>query len=199
MAPSEFILNLRAAMAQTLEASDFTSAQRRIEALRPVDPTTSDSVVQEDAKVSPLTAAASESDSARSPSPVYSQQPDRCLAPLPIDELRDPVGPHQSQTTSRCSDKGFLPMTVEDYLELLDWTARQTVAGKHGTTPESALPILERLSLSPATWCELVSEFGSLFFHVAGDLRVVDSARSRICHRRFRVRRQARDLLTDFA
>ena len=39
-----------------------------------------------------------------------------------------------SRTGKRCSDKGFLQMPEQAYLELLDWTARQTVAGKRGTT-----------------------------------------------------------------
>ena len=43
-----------------------------------------------------------------------------------------------------------------DYLELLDWTARQTVPGKCGVTPAAAPAILARLTMSPRTWCELV-------------------------------------------
>ncbi len=47
------------------------------------------------------------------------------LSPLSIDERIDPIGPHASVTGNRCSDKGFLAMSVAEYLELPDWTARQ--------------------------------------------------------------------------
>jgi len=50
--------------------------------------------------------------------------------------------------------KGFLPVSVAAYLELLDWTARQTMPGKRGLTPSDAPPILERLKVSATTWCE---------------------------------------------
>jgi hypothetical protein len=69
---------------------------------------------------------------------------------------------------TRCSDEGFLPISVAAYLELLDWTARQTVSGKRGSTPSEAPPILKRLKVSASTWCELVSNFGRLFSTVAG-------------------------------
>jgi hypothetical protein len=61
------------------------------------------------------------------------------LAPLELDEAGAP-GPQPSVLPTRASDKGFLPMGVEDYLELLDWTGRQTVAGKTGTIPAHLAP-----------------------------------------------------------
>ena len=72
---------------------------------------------------------------------------DAFLAPLMVDEHRDPIGPCASQGERRCSDKGFLAMSVEDYLELLDWSARQVVPGKRGKTPENLPPVLKRLGL----------------------------------------------------
>lgn len=44
------------------------------------------------------------------------------LPALTIDERRDPVGPCASQGQRRCSDKGFLPMLLKDYQELLGVT-----------------------------------------------------------------------------
>jgi len=106
---------IRAAMAQPLEASDHTSVQRRIEALAnrgaPADP--------------------------EQPGPAR----DGYLSPLTIDEQLDPTGPCPSQGSTRCSDKGFLAMSIEDYLELLDWSARQWVPGKRGNTPDSIAPM----------------------------------------------------------
>ncbi|WP_246112667.1 hypothetical protein [Allorhodopirellula solitaria] len=48
---------------------------------------------------------------------------DSFLSPVAIDELLDPSGPCASESEQRCSDKGFLAMPLERYLELLDWTA----------------------------------------------------------------------------
>ena len=124
---------------------------------------------------------------------------DSFLAPLSIDELLDPVGPCVSDSGQRCSDKGFLAMPLENYLELLDWTARQAVVGKSGKTRASVPPVLQRLGLDAASWCELVSDFGKLFCTVAGRPECVDAMRSHCTHRRYHLRRRARELfaLTD--
>ena len=42
------------------------------------------------------------------------------MSPLMIDEHRDPMGSCASQSERRCGDKGFLAMSFEDYLELLN-------------------------------------------------------------------------------
>ena len=81
---------IRAALAETLEDSDYTSAQRRIQTLQSPD-----------------------------------KNSDRFLAPITIDELRDELGSQPSSSGYRCSDNGFLNMSSEGYLALLDWTARQ--------------------------------------------------------------------------
>ncbi len=194
-------LNLiRAAMAETLEQSDHTSVQRRIEAL--VDESsgpTEDACVgsasdrgrgSRTAEASVETQTECDGLSHRS-----SSLGDGCLSPLSIDELLDPAGACASDSEKRCSDKGFLAMPVEDYLELLDWTARQIAPGKRGGTPTGLPPILVRLGLDTATWCELVSDFGQLFCSVAGHPEGVDSMRRPRTHRRYPPRRRARELL----
>lgn len=155
---------IRAAMAQTLEESDYTSAQRRIESLR-------------------------------SPDKQSEQCADRFLAPLTIDELRDALGPRPSTSGYRCSDNGFLNMSASDYLQLLDWTARQPVDGKPGVTPVETPAILERLRLEPEAWCELVRDFGTLFSLVAGRPAAIDQARTYGRQARFHTRPRTRELL----
>ena len=157
---------IRAAMCEKLEDSGHTSVQRRIE---------SNSEEGANAKT---------------------EASDSFLAPLSINEQSDPVGPCESPSPSRCSDKGFLAMELEDYLLLLDWTARQSVAGKRGKTPEYVPPILQRLGLAQSSWCELVSDFGKLFSGIAGKPAVVDSLRTPHGHRRMYLRRRARELMT---
>ena len=120
--------------------------------------------------------------------------PDRFLSPLELDEPAGDVGPCGAPAGVRCSDKGFLAMSVLDYVALLDWTARQAAAGKRGVTPADAPPILERLGLSAAGWCELVRDFGRLFSTAAGHPRIVDGTRSRRKHGRFHLTRRVREL-----
>ncbi|MEO8271461.1 MAG: hypothetical protein ABI557_17190 [Aureliella sp.] len=152
---------IRAALAETLEESDHTSAQRRIESLQSPD-----------------------------------KHSDRFLAPLTFDELRDQLGVRPSSSGYRCSDNGFLNMSIEDYLALLDWTARQPVAGKRGVTPADMPAILQRLGLEADIWCELVRDFGTLFSLVAGRPAAIDEARTRGRQARYHTRPRTRELLS---
>ncbi len=87
-------------------------------------------------------------------------------------------------------------MTVASYVELLDWTARTIRSDKSGSTPASALPIFERLGISGEVWCELVKDFGRLFYAVAGQPHTIDSSRSRTGKRRYKTKYRTRELLS---
>jgi len=60
------------------------------------------------------------------------------LSPLTIDEFKDDIGACCHTGGSRARVKGVLPMSVANYLVLLDRTARELRADKRGATPESA-------------------------------------------------------------
>jgi hypothetical protein len=47
----------------------------------------------------------------------------------------------------------------DDYLMLVDETGRITRDEKRGAMPPGLLPILERLNLDPARWCERATAF----------------------------------------
>ncbi len=126
---------IRAGIAKTPEASDYTSVQRRIE------------------------------------SQTSGKQRDAWLAPLEIDESQ--TGPVVSRSVSRASDKGCLPISLADYLQLLDWTGRQFVQGKRGTIPSHSEPILTRIGIAPTGWLQVVGQFGRYFHRVAGAWRSV--------------------------
>ena len=149
---------IRAALAETLEQSDFTSVQRRIQSLKspPSSRHTKNGTVSRD----------------------------RFLVPLQLHKSPDRLGVCSHQSGHRCSDKGFLPIRLSEYLELLDWTARQLVPGKRGATPVDTPQILERLAISPSSWCELTKNFGRLFSNVAGRPTKIDATSS--CHSRRR-------------
>lgn len=160
---------IRAAMAQTLEGSDFTSVQKRIHGLQ--------------------ASASGVEDNDRSTAA------DGYLAPLPIDERSDAIGPCCHGGGNRASDKGFLPMPVAGYIELLDWTARQNRQDKRGATPAWMAGVFERLGISVEVWCELVGNFGRLFYAVAGKPHEIDARRSRDGRHRYKAKRRVRELL----
>ena len=70
--------------------------------------------------------------------------------------------------TARASNKGCLPMSFAEYLQLLDWTVRQVREDKSGAIPGSLAPILERLNLSGESWLKLVHDFRRRFRRAAG-------------------------------
>lgn len=86
-------------------------------------------------------------------------------------------------------------MPTFEYLELLDWTARQARRGKRGKTPADAPPVVGRLGLSAESWTELVGSFGRLFHEVAGRPDLIDGLRSHHTARRFHVRPRVRALM----
>jgi hypothetical protein len=124
---------------------------------------------------------------------------DRFLSPIElISANENPLGAQSSSQRFRCSDKGFLAMSQGDYLELLDWTARQLAPGKRGTTSASTPALLQRLSgkFPTATgWVELVQDFGKLLATVAGHPQTIHAIRSRISGFPHRMRPRVRELL----
>jgi hypothetical protein len=89
---------------------------------------------------------------------------------LEINERSDPVGPDLSPLDRRASLKGFLSMSLPEYLELLNWTGRQLRATECGVIPSHLAPILDRLGIDTSSWCDLVKKFGKLFKRAAGKL-----------------------------
>lgn len=173
---------IRAALAETIEASDHTSAQRRAQALR-----------RNQGKPSQKMAGTGKS---YMPTVSNAEASDEFLAPVEIDEARDDLGPRPNLLGIRCSDKGILPMPTAAYLELLDWTARKLRNGKPGSTPRSATPVFERLKIKREMWFELVTQFGRLFSSVAGRPCCVDGMRTKILGKRFCLPPRARELLS---
>lgn len=98
-----------------------------------------------------------------------SAAPDGWMCELTVDERSAAYqGPQPSQSGQRASDMGLLPIRLEEYLELLDWTGRSLVAGKQGAIPGDLAPILDRLGIKQSRWLQVVSQFEQLFGHVVG-------------------------------
>ena len=139
---------VRAAMAETSEASEYTGAKDRIDDL------------SERADRSRASTHAWERSRRRSHS--------GWLSPIEIDEQNDAAGADMNPTPRRASQKGFLSVSLIDYLQLLDWTGREIRGGKRGRIPSHLAPILSRIGLDPPGWCELVKRFGKFFKRAAG-------------------------------
>jgi hypothetical protein len=142
---------IRAGLAETPETSEFTSAFDRIRARW--------QGIQEELETSTSLPSA--------------EAADAWLAPVFLDEraeaYRGTTAAHadrervcgESVATScnplrspRVSNKGFLPVTRDHYLSLLDDLGRMVRQGKPGSIPPELPPILERLKLEPRGWLE---------------------------------------------
>jgi hypothetical protein len=189
---------IRAAIAEVLEQSDYTSIQRRIQALKEEVEAELLGGGEPHSNVSQAIVSSLASDGKHDWTELRLKARDKSIVPVKLDELRDALQVKPSQSGYRCSDLGFLNMSDGDYIELLDWTARVIVTGKRGSTPPDAPPIFERLNLgiSPESWCELITSFGTLFSTVAGKPHIVERYRSSKRQQRFTLKPEARLLLT---
>ena len=161
---------VRAALAKSLEESDYTGAKDRIDDLK-----------ERGGEVSSLpgTGRAKPSRATHAWERSRRRRKSGWMSPLEINEKSDPTGPDASACGRRASLKGFLSMSLSKYLELLDWTGRQLRSGKRGTIPSELAPILERLGLDTAGWCDLVKKFGKLFKRAAGNAESLSSEAAR--------------------
>jgi REP element-mobilizing transposase RayT len=151
---------IRAGKAKTPEESRFTSVYERILAMKR-------------ARV----AAGSASDSNGT-----SREPAECELWICKLELADRFSEAGSEITGaeltpdqvnpfpsrRLTNKGYLPMSEEQYLSLLDWTGRQIRSDKGGSIPAELAPILERLGLDGSKLPEVVSGFARQFHSAVG-------------------------------
>lgn len=66
---------------------------------------------------------------------------------------QDPARANQPLTAINIAESAeFLPFTIEDYLDLIDWTARLTRGDKRGRIEANEPPILRKLGLSERQW-----------------------------------------------
>ena len=164
---------VRAGMATTPESSDFTSGQDRIIANQarrklaqaPDNPTPAQQLAIEQAK----------KDAQRDQwlVPFASPESEKGLENADLadhaDRRRETNGSYAFLGTN--SAPSFLShMTLESYLELLDWTGRQIHAKKRGVIPAHLRPILERLNLQVDAWVDNVENYDSLFRRLAATL-----------------------------
>ena len=136
---------IRAGIAATLEDSEFTSVQERIED-----------------RQSAAEVATADAQDIR----IEHGENAGWVSPVALEPPRKKV--RERATTRRASNLGCLPMTLDDYLKLLDWTGRQIRQDKTGHIPAECAPILQRLQCDAETWLDFVKNFRLRFRNEAG-------------------------------
>jgi len=175
---------IRANVAKTPEESRFTSDYERIATRQ----------AKTQVKTQSKTAKFKRSKVQQS---AMTRQRDRFLVPLalPKSYAKDAGGKEDRSMACkqrhRASNKGFLRMTLDKYLDLLDWTGRQIRKDKSGSIPEGLAPILERLQMSGETWVDCVKNFGRWFEWAVGKEQALNQERERAGVRRIQGRPKA--------
>jgi hypothetical protein len=110
---------------------------------------------------------------------------DRWLCELTSkEEPNKSARPDRNGPTTRASDRGILPLTLVDYLELLDWTGRQVQsAKKRGSIPNRLAGILDRLRIRTDNWLEPITNFESGFGRVVGRAEQIAQTANRLGRR----------------
>ena len=102
-------------------------------------------------------------------------EPDAWLSPIGL-ESESPIAGRDGRCTARpkpfgaprVSDQGFLPMTLDEYLTLLDFLGREIRRDKRGAIPGELAPILDRLEINAEKWVDIVVDFPRWFRRVVG-------------------------------
>ncbi|MFM8478128.1 MAG: transposase [Planctomycetaceae bacterium] len=153
---------IRAAVANTPETSEFTSLQDRI--------------ADRQSATADLSTTAQEAQTEHGPRAGW-------LAPIALEPTRKHS--RDRHTTRRLSNRGCLFLSLDQYLQLVDWTGRQLRLDKPGQIPAHLEAVLTRLDCSLETWLDLVKNFRRRFLTEAGrpeTLQTVSQLR-RACRR----------------
>lgn len=154
---------VRAGVASTPESSDFTSVHERI-----ADRQSAEEVSTSDAKDHRTEHGAQAG----------------WLSPIELEPRRKKV--RETRSNRRASNQGCLPMSLDDYLKLVDWTGRQIRRKKGGRIPAESAPILDRLGFSAERWLDSVEHFRKRFRQDAGQPQAVERFRLQRLDRRIR-------------
>ena len=71
--------------------------------------------------------------------------------------------PQPAVSGLRASDKGFLNLSWQEYIDLLGWTARQRVSGMVQEVPKRLKGLLSRMGIEASMWRDLVWNYKRYF------------------------------------
>jgi len=88
-----------------------------------------------------------------------------------------------SQSKRRASDMGLIPISVEDYLKLLNWSAGQLRSGKRSTIPGDLESVLDHMSINEEAWIDTLEDYEDAFCHVVGSPEEIGQVAQRMGRR----------------
>ncbi|MBX3416079.1 MAG: hypothetical protein KF851_19070 [Pirellulaceae bacterium] len=88
---------------------------------------------------------------------------DSWLAPLTLNRRTLSSNPELSKSGVRASDKGFLNLAWQDYLELLRWTAVQGADFAQRKVPKKLGDVLRSVGIEASMWRDLVWNYKKYF------------------------------------
>ncbi|MFG0286737.1 MAG: transposase [Rhodopirellula sp. JB044] len=88
---------------------------------------------------------------------------DGWLAPLTLSPNKLSSDSEANRDGIRASNRGFLHVSIREYLRLLRWTARQSVAGASEKLPKSLASTLAGLGIDSSMWRDLVWDWQRYF------------------------------------
>ena len=137
---------VRAKLAETLEASEFTSIHDRLTGRK--------------ARAGLAAAAKAKA----KPTPAQTKLLEQARAEAEADAWLCAM----AGSAGASARPTVLDISEEGYLALVDWTGRSLAKGKRGKIPPELRPILENLNFETERWVETVARYGGLFHRVAG-------------------------------
>jgi REP element-mobilizing transposase RayT len=184
---------VQALMAQGIDDYDFTSAKIRLDMIRSKQKAKEDEQApaanqpQRENETVPIESPPKES---ASQAQENTQDKDRKKkAPMEISNLSKGEfmslvkletasnDPQLHKDGYRCSDKGFLDYTVEEYLDALRWCIKHKLFRADATIPEDVPECLKKHRLGPELVLQQAREFGEMYRYRAGCKPDPDSQR----------------------
>jgi hypothetical protein len=140
---------IRARLAETPETSLFTSVYVRLQSLK--------------ARGESLAACSGSGQEPPSTMPIEASE--GWLSPVQLTDSADgDAGP----SAQRASNRGYLDVSLAEYLSLLDWTGREIRSDKRGSIPADLAPIFERLRINGELWVDAICNFSRWFKAAVG-------------------------------
>jgi hypothetical protein len=169
---------VRARLADSLEASEFTGIHDRLVAMRArtglaalADEETSGELPVEQGGVPASGESAAAGDAAvngnltKVPVGAPAAAAEKMLAAARTAAKTDAWLCPMGETAGRHT---VLSISAADYVALVEWTGRHLAEGKRGALGAELAPVLERMELAAGNWLATVSGFGRMFHRVVG-------------------------------
>jgi hypothetical protein len=74
----------------------------------------------------------------------------------------------------------LLPISLENYLRLLEWTARQLRSGARTTVPQDIEALLDHLEVNEDAWLDTFKRYDAIFCHAVGSPTALEEVAERM-------------------